>query len=420
MPATVVVGTQWGDEGKGKIVDFLAEDYHLVARFQGGDNAGHTVAVGKKEFRFHLIPSGVVRGKKVVLGNGMVINQRALMDEKRRMEENGIQPNMVISKKAHVIFPFHQELDGIQEKTKGKKKIGTTKRGIGPTYTDKTSRVGIRMADLADEQTLALTLSALVEQKNRVLESYGEPLIDYEETLEEYSFYGRELKPFLGDASLEVNTALDKQKKVLIEGAQGTLLDIDHGTYPFVTSSNTIAGGACSGLGLGPKRIDEIVGITKAYTTRVGGGPFPTELIDDTGKQMQEQGNEYGTTTGRPRRCGWFDAVIVKYSCRVNSIDWLALTKLDVLTDINPLRVCVEYENRVTGEKTREFPQTLEELAECDPVYKELPGWEKKDFDGKTLKGNALEYVKKLEKLCDTPIKIVSTGPGRKQTIVLE
>lgn len=417
MPARIVIGTQWGDEGKGKIVDYLAEKSDLVARYQGGDNAGHTVVVGDKEFRFHLMPSGVIRNKKVVLGNGMAINPRVLLEEVHRLEENGIEPNMLVSKRAHVILPFHRKIDGLREKSKGDKFIGTTKKGIGPTYTDKASRIGLRIGDLLDENILARKLETIAGIKNRELVEYQEPPIDVNKIFEEYKYYGKQLSQYAGDASLEINQALDKGKNVLIEGAQGTHLDLDHGTYPYVTSSNTIAGGACTGLGIGPKRVDEVIGIVKAYTTRVGEGAFPTELEEDTGKKLREQGNEYGTTTGRPRRCGWFDSVLVKYSCRISAIDWLALMKLDVLTGIDPLKICVKYKNIETGEKTKEFPQTLEELGQYEPVYEKVPGWKKEEWDNKNLPGNAEKYVKKLEKLCETPIKIISIGPGREETI---
>lgn len=418
MPATVIVGTQWGDEGKGKIVDFLAENADIVARYQGGDNAGHTVVVEGKEYRFHLIPSGAIRGKKVILGNGMVINPALLLEEIRRLQENGIEPDLLVSKKAHVIFPFHRRLDALKEKRK-KEKIGTTKKGIGPAYTDKVARIGIRFGDLIDEHALKMKLEVLVDEKNKELERYDEPPIDFQKTLEEYVFYGKQLGKYAGDCSFEINKALDEGKNVLIEGAQGTHLDIDHGTYPFVTSSNTVAGGACTGLGIGPTRIDEVAGVAKAYTTRVGAGAFPTELHDKLGEKIREKGGEYGTTTGRPRRCGWFDAVLVKYSVRVNALDWIALTKLDVLTGLKTVKICVAYKNLVTGETTEEFPQTLEELEHHEPVYEEFPGWSENDVKN-GLKGNALKYVKRLEELCGVPIKLVGVGKSRSETIILE
>lgn len=413
MPATVIVGTQWGDEGKGKIVDFLAENADIVARYQGGDNAGHTVVVDGREYRFHLIPSGAIRGKKVVLGNGMVINPAVLLEEIRRLKENGIEPDLVISKKAHVIFPFHRRLDALKEK---KEKIGTTKKGIGPAYTDKVARIGVRFGDMLDEQALRAKLEVLVDEKNKELEYHGEPSIDFQKTLEEYVFYGKLLGRYVGDCSLEINKALDEGKNVLIEGAQGTHLDIDHGTYPFVTSSNTVAGGACTGLGIGPTRINEVVGVAKAYTTRVGAGAFPTELHDKLGEKIREKGGEYGTTTGRPRRCGWFDAVLVKYSCRVNALDWIALTKLDVLTGLKTIKICVAYKDLVTGETTDTFPQTLEELENHEPVYEESPGWSEGDIK-EGLKGNALKYVRRLEELCGVPIRLVGVGKSRKETL---
>ncbi|MCD6414909.1 MAG: adenylosuccinate synthase [Candidatus Diapherotrites archaeon] len=417
MPATVIIGTQWGDEGKGKIVDFLAEKADIVARYQGGDNAGHTVVVDGKEFRFHLVPSGAIRGKRAVLGNGMVINPSVLLEEIRRLQENGIEPDLLVSKKAHIIFPFHRELDSLKEKGK-KEKIGTTKKGIGPAYTDKVARIGIRLGDLLEEGTLKAKLEFLVNIKDREAEIYGGQPTDFQKILEEYTFYGKQLKRYAGDCSAEINKALDDGKNVLIEGAQGTHLDIDHGTYPFVTSSNTIAGGACTGLGIGPTRIDDVGGVAKAYTTRVGAGAFPTELNNKIGEKIRENGGEYGTTTGRPRRCGWFDSVLVRYSCRINSLDWLALTKLDVLTGFKTVQVCVAYKDLTTGETTEDFPQTLEELGRHEPIYEELEGWTEKDLsDG--ISGNALKYVKRLEELCGIPIKLVGVGKSRKETLVL-
>ena len=380
MRATVIVGTQFGDEGKGKVVDYLSGGMEAVARYQGGNNAGHTVVVGGKKYKLHFIPSGAIRGKLCVLGNGMVIEPRALLGEIGMLEDAGLKPKLVIDWRAHVIT--QEELD---EDAKDRK-IGTTKKGIGPCYKDKVARRGLRVADLLDREKLK---GATREWKA-------------------YYAAGKRLKRYFGDASLE----LSKRGRVLVEGAQGSMLDIDHGTYPFVTSSNTVAGGACTGLGMGPKSVKRVVGITKAYTTRVGNGPFPTELKNAAGKRLRVQGNEYGTTTGRPRRCGWLDAVVVRYAARVNGLTEIALTKLDVLDGFKKVKICVAYRK---GKKVvKEMPPSLDGWK---PVYIEMPGWESggaKRYTG--LPKPAKAYVRKIERLVGVPVKIVSVGPGRKET----
>ncbi len=372
----MIIGTQWGDEGKGKIVDYYGENVDAVARFQGGNNAGHTVIVGDKKYALHFIPSGVIRGKKCVMGNGMVIEPRGLIKELETLREAGIETDLLIDWKAHVIT--QEELDEDAKDTK----IGTTKKGIGPCYKHKIERTGIRIIDLLD--------------KNKVSEEYYKA--------------GQQLKKYIGDASLE----LSKLNNVLVEGAQGTMLDIDHGTYPFVTSSNTTVGGACSGLGIGPTNFERIVGITKAYTTRVGNGPFPTELQNKNGEKLAQQGNEFGTTTGRPRRCGWFDAVIVKYSARVNGLTEIALTKLDVLDGFDKVKLCVAYEKN--GERVEDMPANI---AECEPVYIEMQGWESSRVNSyEQLPTTAKDYIAKLEELVGVKVKLISVGPARDETFL--
>ncbi len=425
MSTVVLIGAQWGDEGKGKVTDFLANQADMVVRYQGGNNAGHTVVVEDKVFKLHLIPSGILYGEKMCLiGNGVVIDPAVLLQELEALENQGVSTdNLRISPRAHVIFPYHRSIDMAEEKCKGNSKIGTTCRGIGPAYTDKASRIGIRMVDLIDREELAEKLRFLVEIKNKLLAGvygYGEQ-IDYRQVLEEYSGYAERLKKYVDDVSLLVNRAIDQGKKVLFEGAQGTLLDLDHGTYPYVTSSHPIAAAACIGAGLGPTRINTVVGVAKAYITRVGEGPFPTELFDDLGDKIRERGHEFGTTTGRPRRCGWYDAVIARYSARINGLNYMAITKLDVLSGLDTLKVCVGY--RYKGEIINEFPVSLKMLAQCEPVYREFPGWSEDishvtDFS--QLPQNAKDYVKRLEELSGVPVAMVGVGPGRDQTLVLK
>jgi adenylosuccinate synthase len=428
MPATVIVGTQWGDEGKGKVVDYLAADADYIVRYNGGNNAGHTIKVQHEEFKFHLIPSGVIRQDKiVVIGSGVVIDPKVLLEEIATLNSKGYKVNnLLISDRANVILPYHRLLDGIEERYKGTKKLGTTGRGIGPSYADKISRAGIRMCDLIDEQVLRDKLSVLIPLKRKLLNAYGEDenVIETETIIGEYIEYGRKLAPYVTDTAIVLNNALDTGKHVLLEGAQGTQLDIDHGTYPYVTSSNPIAGGACTGAGIGPKRIDHVIGVVKAYTTRVGEGPLPTELHDSAGKHLQTRGGEFGTTTGRPRRCGWLDLVVVKYACRLSSITSLAVTKLDVLSGLAPIKICVAY--KYNGETITELPANLNKLYKCVPIYEELDGWS--DMSQETWRAlcirgfhalpEALQtYVRFIKDFCKLPIALISLGPGREDTI---
>jgi len=422
LAAVVLVGTQWGDEGKGKITDFLAEKADMIVRYQGGNNAGHTVVIGDQVFKLHLIPSGIFYPDKAcVIGNGLVVDPEVLIDELTYLKKRGVHSqNLRISGKAHVIMPYHKLLDTLEEEFKGEQKIGTTKRGIGPAYKDKASRTGIRILDLLDREQLEQKLHYNLKEKNLLISKiYNREELNYEEILEKYLVYAEIIRPYVTDSSLEVNTYLDEGKNVLFEGAQGTLLDVDHGTFPYVTSSNPIAGAACIGAGIGPARISKVVGVVKAYTTRVGEGPFPTELVCSTGELIRERGGEYGTTTGRPRRCGWLDIVITRYSVRLSGISDLALTKLDVLTGMNTLKICTGY--RYKGEIIQEFPQSLNTLAQCEAVYEDLPGWQEdisqvNDFD--SLPENAKKYISRIEDLAGIPVSLLAVGPGRNQTIV--
>jgi adenylosuccinate synthase len=427
MTVTVVVGTQWGDEGKGKVIDYYAEDMDYIVRFQGGNNAGHTIMVGGEVFKFHLLPSGIIRPEKtVIIGNGLVIDPQILIDELEELKVRGTPTaKLLVSDRANVIMPYHKVLDNAEESAKGTGKIGTTGRGIGPTYTDKISRYGIRIGDLIDEETLRMKLENTIPMKQRILQSLSDATeLSIEETFKQYQEFGKRLQPFITDTSVVLNDALKKKANILFEGAQGTELDVDHGTYPYVTSSNTIAGNACIGSGIGPTFIDEVIGVVKAYTTRVGGGPFPTEQDNDVGETIRQQGHEFGTTTGRPRRCGWLDMVIVRHSSRLNGLSSLAVTRLDVLDGINPLKICHSY--KYGSEKIENFPGNLKFLEKCEPVYDELPGWEKlskeewaeivqKGYSG--LPENLKRYLEYIEKDCNTPVKIISVGPGREDTI---
>ncbi|MCL2337155.1 MAG: adenylosuccinate synthase [Firmicutes bacterium] len=424
MSAIVLIGAQWGDEGKGKVTDFLARKADMIVRYQGGNNAGHTVVVDDRVFKLHLIPSGILYGEKqCLIGNGVVIDPAVLLEELDMLHQQGVATDRLrISPRAHVIFPHHRSIDRAEEEYKGSGKIGTTNRGIGPAYTDKAARVGIRMAELVDQEDLAEKLRTAVDFKNRQLaELYrSAEQIDYTQVLDEYNGYAQKLAPYVADVSLLVNDAIDRGQNVLFEGAQGTLLDLDHGTYPYVTSSHPVASAACTGAGLGPTKIDQTIGIAKAYITRVGEGPFPTELHDAVGAALQERGFEFGTTTGRPRRCGWYDAVIARYAARINGLGCLAVTKLDVLTGLDTLKICVGYE--CDGEVLTEFPYSLKKLARCKPVYREFPGW-REDITAVTdynqLPANARNYLQHLAELSGVPIAIVGVGPGRKQTLAL-
>lgn len=423
MTTAVVVGTQWGDEGKGKITDFLSQQAHVVARYQGGNNAGHTIQFDGETYKLHLIPSGIFDHNKLcVLGNGMVIHPKALLEELQYLHErNMTTDHLRISNRAHVILPYHVKLDELQEEKKGDKKIGTTKKGIGPAYTDKAARMGIRMADLLDEETFRQKLEDNLAEKNVLFEKvYGLEPMDAEVIFQEYFEYGQKLAKYVCDTSVLLNNAIDEGKHILFEGAQGVMLDIDQGTYPFVTSSNPTAGGVTVGTGVGPTKIHRVMGVSKAYTTRVGDGPFPTELHDEIGDQIREVGREYGTTTGRPRRVGWFDAVVVRHSRRVSGITDLSLNSLDVLTGIETLKICVAYQ--YNGKVIEEYPANLNILAQCEPVYEEMPGWNE-DITGaqslEDLPEEARHYLKRVSDLTGIPISIFSVGPDRKQTIVL-
>ena len=427
MPGIVIVGTQWGDEAKGKITDLLAKDADCIVRYNGGANAGHTVVVEGKTYKFHLIPSGVLHGKRVYLGNGVVVDPEILLDELENLGREGFQPDLHISDRAHVVFSFHKLEDGLQERLKGSLRAGTTKRGIGPTYSDKAARFGIRIADLLDEETLKAKLDVLVDLKQKIINQvYGEDVkLDKKEILEEASRFGRAVSNYVCDVSAEINEALDKGETVIFEGAQGTLLDIDHGLYPYGTSSSTIAGGACIGAGVSPKRIDEIIGVMKAYTSRVGTGPLPTELKNSIGERIREVGKEYGTTTGRPRRVGWLDLVPVKYSIRLNGIDKLVITKLDVLSGLNPLKICIKY--RCGNKIIDTMPADIRTFEKCEPIYEELEGWEANVNWERIVKGGyealpeqAKEYIQRIEEHVKVPISIISVGPERRETIILD
>lgn len=420
MSTVVVVGTQWGDEGKGKITDFLAESADVVARYQGGNNAGHTILIDGKKFKLSLIPSGVFyKEKTCVIGNGMVINPEALIQEINYIHDNGFDTkNLVISDRAHVIMPYHMVLDALEEDRKGPNKIGTTRKGIGPCYMDKAARNGIRIADLMDAEEFELRLRPLMQEKNQVItQVYGAEPLDVEEILKKYLEYAEVLRGYVTDTSVVLNDAIDKDAKVLFEGAQGVMLDIDQGTYPFVTSSNPSAGGVCIGSGVGPSKIQQVIGVAKSYTTRVGDGPFPTELNDATGDYIRETGHEYGTVTGRARRVGWFDSVVVRHARRVSGITGLSLNSLDVLSGLETVKICTGYKYR--GEVITHYPASLKMLAECEAVYEELPGWSEDITSAKTLDdlpANTRRYVERVSELTGIPISIFSVGRNREQT----
>ncbi|MBA4494086.1 adenylosuccinate synthase [Paenactinomyces guangxiensis] len=421
MSTVVVVGTQWGDEGKGKITDFLAEKAEAVARYQGGNNAGHTIVFGGTRYKLHMIPSGIFYKDKIcVLGNGMVINPQALVEELDYLHQHGISAdNLRISDRAHLIMPYHIKLDLAEESRKGRSKIGTTGKGIGPAYMDKAARVGIRVGDLLHPEQFAEKLKRNLEEKNRLLERlYQTDGFTFDEIYEPYMACMERIRPYVTDTSVVLNDAIDQGRRVLFEGAQGVMLDIDQGTYPFVTSSNPVAGGVCIGSGVGPTKIRHVVGVAKAYTTRVGDGPFPTELHDEIGDQIREVGREYGTTTGRPRRVGWFDSVVVRHARRVSGITGLSLNSLDVLTGLDTVKICTAYQYE--GKVIENYPASLELLAKCEPVYEELPGW-KQDITGARslhdLPIEAQHYIERITHLTGIPLAIFSVGPGRSQTI---
>ncbi len=425
MSNIVIVGTQWGDEGKGKIVDLLAEYADMVVRFQGGNNAGHTMVVDGKQFISHLVPSGILQGKTCFIGNGLVVDPGVLLEEIDYLSSKGIDVSpdkLKVSEKAHLIMPYHQAVDLARERMKGDKKIGTTGRGIGPCYEDKATRRGVRFVELLDQDAFREKVAAILDEKNFYLKNYlSADTLELEPILALYSDYEKRLAPYVTNVSVALSDGMKAGKQVLFEGAQGTHLDIDHGTYPYVTSSSTVAGNACCGSGVGPGKITGILGIVKAYTTRVGEGPFPAELFDEVGDAIQKKGVEFGATTGRKRRCGWLDTVILENAVRLNSLSGLAITKLDVLGGLDELKICTAYE--YAGQRINYFPADLKVLAACQPVYETHPGWEEdisgiRDYDA--LPENAKKYLERVNELVDTPIQIVSVGPGRDETIVLD
>jgi len=426
MSAFIVLGAQWGDEGKGKMTDYLAEEANVVVRFQGGNNAGHTVIVGDNEYKLHLIPSGILYEDKLnVIGNGVVVDPKALFEEIDYLEGVGVKvtpEKLIISDRAQLIMPYHKTLDILKEKARGKNDIGTTGKGIGPCYTDKFERCGIRVCDLMHEDVFAEKLKENIEMKNEyITKLLGGEALNFDEVLKEYLEFAKKLKPFVQDTSVRVYNDIKADKTVLFEGAQGMLLDIDYGTYPYVTSSNTTAGGVCSGIGIGPNMVTNAIGITKAYTTRVGKGPFPTELLDETGDWIREKGHEYGVTTGRSRRCGWLDLVIVKTAARVSGLTSLAVTKIDTLAGLEKIKVCVGY--KFNGTVIDYFPASLEDLAKCEPIYEEFDGWDDSVADVRSydeLPVNVKTYLNRISEFTDTKISIVGVGPKRDQTMRID
>ena len=421
MPALIVLGAQWGDEGKGKATDQLGTSADYVVKFNGGNNAGHTVVVNGEKFPLHLLPSGILsEGCTPVIGNGVVVDLPVLFQEIEELESRGRSAaGLKISANAHVITPYTRKLDTLSERTLGERKIGTTGRGIGPTYADKISRVGIRIQDLFDESILHQKVSSALEQKNRLLESYGEEPFDADEVTAELLSYAERVRPMMCDVTLEINNALDEGKTVLFEGGQATMLDIDHGTYPYVTSSNPTAGGACTGTGVGPTRIDRVIGVAKAYITRVGEGPFPTELYGEEGQWLREAGHEYGVTTGRPRRCGWYDAPIARYATRVNGLTDLVITKLDVLDSLEKIPVCVAYE--IDGKRVEEVPASQTDFHHAKPIYEYREGWKSDISQCRTwdeLPEAARSYIEYLEQISNCRISVIGVGAEREQSIV--
>ena len=424
MANIVIVGMQWGDEGKGKVVDLLTEYAHVVVRFQGGNNAGHTVVVGQETIILHLIPSGALyRDKTCVIGNGVVVDPQVLLQEIDELRKRGHfldDRQLLISEDAHLIMPYHRRIDVARERMRGEGKIGTTGRGIGPAYEDKVAREGIRFGDLLDDQIFRGKLEAILSAKNHYLDAcLKDQGFDLEAVFQEYRGYGQRLKKFAGNISLFIDRQIKQGCQILFEGAQGTHLDVDHGTYPFVTSSNTVAGGACTGAGVGPTRITEVIGVSKAYTTRVGGGPFPTELNDSVGEKIRERGREFGATTGRPRRCGWLDIPLLKDAIRLNGITGIALTKMDVLSEFETIRICTAYQHR--GRRIEEVPSQVQALKECEPVFEDHPGWkaELRNFRSfQDLPSKAQGYVRRIEELTGTEVALVSVGEKRVETIL--
>lgn len=424
MSNVVIIGTQWGDEGKGKIVDLLAEYADIVIRFQGGNNAGHTMVVKGEQFISHLVPSGILQGKTCVIGNGVVVDPGVLMEEIDYLNKKGVKvdpESLIISDRAHLILSYHKALDHAREEKKGATKIGTTGRGIGPAYEDKAARRGLRFSDLLEPELFKERMLENLQEKNFQLENYfHKSPVQEKELLEQFNIFQPYLAPFVKNVSPVLNKEASRGKQLLFEGAQGTHLDIDHGTYPFVTSSNTASANACCGAGVGPKMLTDVIGVVKAYTTRVGHGPFPTELEDETGALIQEKGAEFGATTGRKRRCGWLDAVMLKHSARLNGLTGIGITKLDVLSGLDKLNICIGYEYE--GKMLEDFPTSLSVLSGCRPVYEALPGWKEditgiKEWDG--LPDNAKNYLIRVEDLLEAQLTLISTGPGREETIVL-
>ena len=421
MPVIAIIGAQWGDEGKGKVVDLLAQKARLVVRFSGGDNAGHTVVNPYGEFRLHLIPSGIFYPHTVcIIGNGVVINPAVLIDEINQLNERGVDTTrLFISDRANLIMPYHILLDGLEEEWRGGKALGTTRKGIGPAFADKAARLGIRAGDLLDKEVLRERLRSILDYKNIILTKiYGVSPLSLDEVYSQYCQYGERLAPYIRETSIMVEEALNREELVLLEGAQGTLLDPDFGTYPYTTSSSPLAGGGCLGAGVSPARISRILGVFKAYCTRVGGGPMPTELKDETGELIRERAHEYGTTTGRPRRCGWFDAVAARFSTRINGFTGVAITRLDILDALARLKICVGY--KLDGRTIDYFPGSVADLEKCQPIYEELAGWQTptnhiRDYE--QLPHKARQYIARLEELISCPVNLISVGAGREQTI---
>ena len=424
MSSIVIMGSQWGDEGKGKMTDWLAQKADMIVRYQGGNNAGHTIAFNGKTYKLQLIPSGIFEPQKInVIGNGVVVNPKALLSELQMLKDAGVTPsNLKISSRAHLILPYHIQLDIAQEKQRGDQKVGTTHNGIGPAYMDKAARIGIRMCDLLEKDTFATKLKENLAQKNALFEKiYDEKLFDFDSLFDEYYEYGQQLKDYVTDTSVLVNEAISAGKNVLFEGAQGIMLDLDHGTYPYVTSSNPVVGGALAGAGVGPQSLTKMVGVCKAYSTRVGEGPFPTELTNETGDWIREKAHEYGTVTGRPRRIGWFDAVAMRHAKRVSGMNCLSLNLLDIFTGLKKVKICTAY--MLDGKQIDYYPASLKELERCEPVYEEFDGWTE-DISTVTeydqLPANAKKYLDRIEELTGLQLMTVSVGPSREQTITLK
>ena len=425
MSNVVIVGAQWGDEGKGKIVDYLSEKADVIARYQGGNNAGHTVVVNNEKFILHLIPSGILRkGKICIIGNGVVVDPASLIEEIKKLKKRGVKvdKNLLLSKNAHLIMPYHKAIDRESERCRGKKNIGTTGRGIGPAYADKMARRGIKVTDLLYPGTLKEKLSANLPDINFLLEKlYKVSGFKLEDIYREYTGYARKLSAYIADTDIIVNNMISQNKKILFEGAQGTLLDVDHGTYPYVTSSSPVAGGVCIGIGVGPTKISKVLGVVKAYTTRVGSGPFPTEIKDALGEEIREKGGEYGATTGRPRRCGWLDMVVLRHSTRVNGFTGIAITKLDVLDGLKTIKICTSYKYR--GKIYREFPKEIAIIEGCVPIYEEMKGWSSSTVgitDVSDLPQAAKAYIKKIESLLSVEVQLISTGQKRDEIIQIK